>query len=324
MASKPSDIGILSGWRRPVFSALVMIGLFALIFTVAPIGPTFAALKRVRPVTILLVLLVSTGSNIFMYADRWRRTLMHIGMRVSFAETLCVHLATGPLRLLFPIQVGEVVTAATLARRAGGSTSRVLGSILYGKYLSLAASLLLLAAGLLAGASAETRLLRATAIMSCAALLLFLSLEGRLVREFATRAASRFHPSLGETAGHFFATFEEIPRAGKLRLYAYSVLFQATEIVSCKLLLDDMGIVLPLSRLIVDVQILVLAASLPISFAGVGSREGVALILLAPFGAPASAVAFGLAYSLFEYLWPMITGLPLLPWLWRSRPRSIA
>jgi uncharacterized membrane protein YbhN (UPF0104 family) len=244
-----------------------------------------------------------------VYADRWRLALRHIGVTSSIGKLIRIHVGTGPIRLLFPIQTGELLTAAALARQTGSSTSKVFSTILYNKYLTLFATCALLAIGVLAGAG-QSQTLIAVATLSLFALAIFAVFEFKPARSIAVRIVTKIHPPLGAVASNLLSAYVDIPIGAKLKLLVYSLLFQFSEVVSCYLLFKDLGINLDFAQLIAFVQIIILASSIPISLAGVGTREGITLLLLAPFTTPEAAVAAGIAYSFFEYIWPLIMGLP--------------
>ncbi len=305
-----NSMGHTGHWKKSILPGVMTLAIFGVIFTFVPIKETWETARRVSPWTILIVLAISTVFNSLVYSDRWRFALKHVGLKVGLMEILRVHLATGPIRLILPIQTGELATAAALARRSGSSTGMVFGTILYNKYLTLVATLILLAGGLFAGASMDGSVLRVTVGAGLAALCIFMAFEVRIMRRIFIRAASGTHAFLGELAKNLLTAYDKIPLAAKFKLVAYSLFFQFSEVVSCCLLFRDFGIDMPFGQLVVYVQLFVLITSLPISIAGAGTREGLALILLAPLSSPETAVACGLVYSFLEYLWPLVMGFP--------------
>ncbi len=294
-----------------IFPFAITLAIFGLIFAFVPLRNTWDAICRLSPWTILIVLLIATIFSSLVYSIRWRYALKHIGLRIGVIEITRIQVATGPIHLALPMQTGELVTAAVLARRANASTGMIFGTIVYNKYLTLVATLILLAAGLIAGASTDYPVLRVTAGAGLAALLVFMAFEVRLTRSLIIRMASGAHSGLGELAENFLAAYDKIPLKAKFILVCYSLFIQFSEVVSCLLLFRDFGIDMPFAQLLVYVQLFILITSLPISIAGTGTREGLALILLAPHSSPETAVACGLAYSFLEYIWPLIMGLPL-------------
>ena len=290
---------------------MITLLLVGLVFAYVSPGRVLQSLKLLHWQTILLVLALSTFFNIFIYADRWRLALKAIGIRIPLKEIALVHAGTGPYRLLFPIQTGELVSALVLAQRNQAKVGHVLGTVLYNKYLTLMATLILLAAAVLIDFPTEASTLKWTAGFGIAVLLGFASLEIRAVRNLLVRGATRLNLSLGEFTPRLLAAFEQMPARSKIGLLLYTLFFQFSEVVVCYFLFRDLGIHLPFARLVAYVQLMILISSLPISIAGVGPREHSAFLLLAAAASAEAAVAAGFAFSFFEYLWPMILGLPL-------------
>jgi len=304
-------LGQPRNWKRVLLLAASTLIILGVVFAFVPVGPTLAAIGRLRLSTIVLVLAISTVFNALVFSDRWRRALAHVGVQVSLREVVRVEVGTGPIRLLFPIQAGELITAAALARRSRSPTGKVVSTLLYNKFLTLLATFLLLTLGVLCGGSSQGFIMRAVAVAGFAVVGVFFLLEIRPVRTALVRLAGRLGKKSGETAVALFAAFDELPARAKFNLLLYSVFFQFSEVVACFFLFRDLGIHLPFGQLVVFVQLIILASSLPVSIAGFGTREGAALILLAPLATPEAAVAAGIVYSFFEYLWPMIMGLPI-------------
>lgn len=311
MVSKP-ETGSMSVKKKSVLVTAATIAIFFVIFAFVPFEKTVESLKNLRLSTVLLVLFISTAFNSIVYADRWRRSLAYVGIPLPLTEVMKVHVATGPVRLLLPVQTGELLTATALAKRAGVSIMKVIGTIMYNKLLTLAATLILLVGGLASGVSEITPLLGITAGTGLAVVVILLAFEMKATRNLFVKGAARINRALGEKAKKLLASFEYIPPRAKLFLLLYSIFFQFSEVISCYLIFRDLGISIPFGQLVVYVQILILASTLPISIAGIGTREGVALILLSQISSPESAVAAGIAYSFFEYLWPLVMGLPFI------------
>ncbi|MDP8223875.1 MAG: lysylphosphatidylglycerol synthase transmembrane domain-containing protein [Candidatus Lernaella stagnicola] len=285
--------------------------LLGAVFFFVPVGDILSRLRQLRLETILAALALSTFFNALVYADRWRMALRHLDITPRLGTIVRVFVATGPFRLLLPNQTGELAAGAMLAGYADIPIGPTISTQIYNKYLTLLATFLLLAVGVLAGAPTHLNFLRWVAGFTIAVLGAFFVLETKWGRRLFIGIAKEFGRTPGRVMLALLSAFERLSPLAKLKLLAYTIVFQASEIVVCYLLFRDLGIELPLGQLIAYVQLMILAAALPISFAGTGTREGVALLLLAPVAGRDVAVAAGLAYSFFEYLWPLLMGLPL-------------
>ncbi|MCB9477842.1 MAG: flippase-like domain-containing protein [Deltaproteobacteria bacterium] len=300
-----------------IATALILGGVFYLV----PMRATWAALRGLPWGISAAAMVVSLVFNVGLYADRWRRTLSYIGIRLSLADALRIHLATGPLRLLFPIQTGELITAAVAAKKADAPVAVVAGAIAYNKYLTLLATLLMLGIAAAMHPGAVGPLGAAVGLAGLAAFLAVGTLNFQKVREGLARLLAKLPFLTTRLPLDFFLPFDRLSRPERARLLAYSFVFQCSEIISCALIFHALKIPLSFWDLVAVVQVIVLVSNLPITIAGVGTREGAALVLLGALTTNENAVAAGVAFSFFEYLWPMLVGLIWLPGLIR-RPRS--
>ena len=77
------------------------------------------------------------------------------------------------------------------------------------------------------------------------------------------------------------------------------------------------GIALPFGIAMASMPVILLAAGLPITPAGLGTQQAAFLYFYAPYGDPAAILAFGLAYPVVVTLARCLLGLPYL----RSLPQ---
>lgn len=288
----------------------VSIVLLALVVWFVDFRQVWPALTSLDPLFLLALLGLAVAHHVIMYCDRWNRMLSYIGYKHSLNEVILVHLGTGPLHLLMPIQTGEAVTAYALARRGNNPVAVYFGTIAYGKYLNLIATLGILVIGLAFTKKmplADTELAMAVFL---AIMLLGISLEIKPIRGIFLKVAGRFGDRVANIVNELFAVYEDVSIPRKLFLLAYSFAFQFLEVVFCKLLFDHMGIVVPFPTLMAFIGLIMLATSVPITIAGVGTREALCIPLLAPFADKPTAVAAGITYTFTQYIWPMIVGVP--------------
>jgi len=296
--------------RRIVLLVCTTVGLLLLVFWWAPVDKTLATIGLLRGRTLLLVLLISTLTNIGLYGERWYRTLKLVGISVPFGYLLRLNAGTGPVRLLLPIQTGEIIAAAILGRRLDKPVSTIVSTLFYNKYLSFAATLLLALGGMIAGAPTTMQAAWLIASFAGGVTILFLLLESRRVRQWIVHLAGKIHPGLAQGSARLLSTHAHLACRAKVILLAYAFTFAMIEVITMWLIARDLGLAVSFGQLLVIVQLMVLVTNLPITVAGVGSREALSLVLLAHFATPEQAAAFGVLYSAVEYLWPLLAGLP--------------
>ncbi len=82
------------------------------------------------------------------------------------------------------------------------------------------------------------------------------------------------------------------------------------------------GVALPFGVAMASMPVILLAAVLPITPAGLGTQQATILFFYAPYGDPAAILAFGLAFPVVVTLARCLLGLPYLRSLARQRRRA--
>ena len=82
------------------------------------------------------------------------------------------------------------------------------------------------------------------------------------------------------------------------------------------------GVALPFGIAMASMPVILLAAGLPITPAGLGTQQAAMLFFYAPYGDPAAILAFGLAFPVAVTLARCVLGLPYLRSIARLRARA--
>ena len=208
--------------------------------------------------------------------------------------------------LVSPGRVGEVSRVAFLGR---GNRAAVVGLVLLDRLADLTVVLVLALAGL-------ARLVPATALVVAALLAVAAGIAVR--PEVAVGAAARLAARTGPFArmassltqgAHRLATW---PMAFKVRFLGYTVFGYLVALVQFHLLLANYGPV-DFAWVLLTQPVIMLINTVPVTVAGLGMREGAAVLLLAPFGVSAAA-ALSAAFLLFllNTAVPGVAGMALL------------
>jgi len=291
-------------------SITVSLVLLAIVIFIVDFGKVAPALLSINFQTLIIIMVLSVLHHVLMYCDRWQRMLKYLGYEYTLGEVFLVHLGTGPFHLVMPIQTGEALTAYALAKRRNNPVAVFLGTIGYGKYLNLIATLLLVLAGFLLIETSPMPGIKIGIWIFSAIVIFGLLLEIKNTREMFISLAGIFGDKASKGITQLFAVFSHISYEKKLFLLFYSLLFQFIEVLLCYMLFAAMGIIVPFPNLVAIIGIILLLTNIPITVAGAGTREALCLILLAPYADQATAVAAGVAYTSTQYLWPMIVGAP--------------
>ncbi|MDP8234838.1 MAG: lysylphosphatidylglycerol synthase transmembrane domain-containing protein [Candidatus Erginobacter occultus] len=300
-----------------IISLAMTAALLVLIFRKIDPARVLASLEDARIIPLLSALAVSFLTNCLLAAIKWRRILAPLGLKISIREAFLVKMGSAPWKSLLPFRSGETSRVIYLKRRHHFSAARATGSILLELVLNIFVFLLFIVAGGAACAGSPPRVLTATALVLAAGGAVFLAAgragPRRWVRWGLDRIPSpRFRGGL-ETLLTFHRYF---PRREILPPLFYSLVIQAGKLLSFFLIATAFRLTFSPVIYLVILPFSILVSTIPITFLGIGLREG-SLVELVPLysSLPAAAILGpALIFSLVEYLFPALLGL-----LWTAR-----
>jgi len=319
--SEPTDEAIpqrtRAPWLRRVLPYVLAVGIVGVLVSKVGVGDIATELRRVDVRMVLLATVLSCVANTFVGADKWRRIVNIMGCAVSFRESLFIRLGAGPIRFSVPAKGGELVKPLYLSRHHGLPFVRGTSSLLLDKVLNFWGVLFFLFAGIpFFGESVPRYAVVFPIAFVAGPVVLWYS------RGFLYGIASRLHGKLHKLMVELLSAFEIVSPSQWTFLFVYSVVFQATEIVTCYLACRAVGIdpVVPFHKLMVIVPLVIVFSNIPGPISGLGYREAAMLALLSRYAGATSeqAVTAGLLLSTAEYILPAAIGIPLLPAFVRS------
>jgi hypothetical protein len=288
------------------------------------------ALGRVLERAALLPALAAAALTVpilLVKVARWRLLLGALGIACGFLRASVLFFAALALGVVTPGRLGEALRAFTLHWETGAPLARTFASVLADRLLDLA---VLLGTGLVAGAfvlsagQASRGSVAVIAATLAASLLMlwprFWRLVAALALRIATRSGLQRDPAGGAPAVEAFgAAMRELfgPRLalGALAtVAAYGLMF-----VQCWLIARSLGIPVGLGTVAGMMALANLAAFLPISILGVGTRDAVLVALFALVGLPAEqAVALSVGFLVLNNL--VATAVGGIAWFGQPRP----
>lgn len=241
---------------------------------------------------------------------------------VSLGRATEMVLASSALNVVLPSKLGDIVKGAFLDRdRPGGDPETGIALGIFEKGLDTAAlcALLLLAS---AGAPPEEPLGWALLAGAAAAVLAFAAvLAPAVARRVAARAAQEGSGLLaraGRLAGRLGRVVLRLrERPARLRLIVGSaVVLWALHLVQFSLGLRATGAAAPLALVFSRVPMALLVGLLPVTFAGIGTRDAAFVYFLGGPVGSGPALALGVLATL-RYVLVAVAGLPFVPRLRR-------
>ncbi|MCE9616419.1 MAG: flippase-like domain-containing protein [Lentisphaerae bacterium] len=286
---------------------LVGLVLFAALLVYAHPGQVWAAARDVRVVPLLLAAAAAIGV-IVLRNIRWKYMLAFCGGTIRWRDLWPLALVSSFLGNLTPGRAGEL-WKMTFAGATTFTRSQYLVSFFYDRLLDAATMALLAFAGLIGATAPGTAGFR-FALGAIVGLSIAAVAGRRQIRVWIERAMRRYDlpwqplsRAAGATAGRAAVMLVAHVLSVVLYIAIYAGLFRAV------------GVSVPVAPLTVAASVASMVAILPISVAGLGTREAVLLHFLRPYyDAPSQVILVGmLDVVLLAYV---LSGLLALPcWL---------
>ncbi|MFH1057556.1 MAG: lysylphosphatidylglycerol synthase transmembrane domain-containing protein [Pseudomonadota bacterium] len=304
-----------------------LIGPALLIYLVvrADFGRILAELGQARPLPLIIALLVLTWPPILARWWRWRVLNRALGVRIAPGREWLTHLAAAALGLVTPGRAGEFVKLHLL-ERLGVPTSRSFASVVGDR---LADAVWLLTAGAAALAWHLARIGRDAAWVwwGLGALIMAGAAGGWLALGLARRLKTRLHGRLAPDSrrgkllgwlGEAWSGFSALGWRAWTAAGVLTVLAWLLQMLQGWVFLQALGLAIGPLDLVAALTLAALLALLPVSVAGIGSRD---LALVYFFGLAGVAPSGALAYSFCIILTVLVclAGGALAAWRLPSR-----
>lgn len=250
-------------------------------------------------IALLVAAILTALIGVVLSAWRWQRVLLLFDVRVGM-RSLFSHYVVGLLvGNVLPSTIGGDVVRVARASKTVGSPSVSFGSVVLERLTGFVALPLLVFAGfalrpsLIDHAHAWIAVLIAVLTLALLALILFLVGHPRLAGRYAERENwSRF-------IGAVHIGVERLRREPRqiVPILGTALLFQLSQIVMFALIFRALDLPVPLAAAIGFAPAVLMLQVLPISFSGLGVREGALVLFLHSFGVSnAQAFAAGLLW----------------------------
>jgi uncharacterized protein (TIRG00374 family) len=312
------------GWFLLLARWAVALLIFGILFHFLPVSQLRDALSRVpltRFFAVLLIYLIALTGGIL----KWHTVVNSAGAQLSFAASAQCY-TSGLFGALFLPSIigGDVARLAVGISRSPRPAAVITGNIA-DRFLDIAAQLSLVSLGLilLPGSlpTAFQNPARRVLFIGLLALAVFFSLLFILHRPLLRGRSIRFRRRIVQLRNALRLISRHPHRLVFGWLLGTSV--QGTYVLLTALLGVSCGLTIPLRVWLIAWPLAKIAAVMPITQGGVGIREAALVVLLAPFGAPASKVlATGIVWEGVIVTAGLLAGLTALL-LSRSEPAPL-
>lgn len=306
--------------KKPHLWWIIGIAIMAFILSKIDLANTFLIFSTTKVSYLPFIFFLSIPS-ILMKAFRWRYLLKMQQIDYGFKASLLTFLAGLYVGIITPGRIGELARVYYLKEEKRISVGKSLSSLLVDRILDVLILLFFACSGLLIFSVSK----KITVLIVALAVLLALGGTLSLRREYAQRVLGflsglSFFKKLADQAGITFGDFYGgIEKMRDWRLTFPLLLTLSAYLISffqCYLISVALNIPISFSYLVFCVAIVSLVSWIPISIAGIGTRDATLIGLFAVLGLePEPAVSFSLMY-LFVFN-VSVASMGLLAW-WRK------
>lgn len=294
----------------------VSLGILALIYwqiDVRRLGEAFATSDLV-PLLIGVLMVVP-----ITLVTAWRFTLLiPDGAHVGTGESTRLVLATSSLNMVLPSKMGDLAKAWFLRERGAMSGSLALSCVVFEKACDLLSLLAWCVVGLALYPAKDALFWAMTAMVAGGLAVGLTLLRSQRAAHVFFATISRVAPrrvagALDGLAGDWAAMHAYFWRSGRrlVAITAISLFSWLLHLVQIWLFAVALSPIVPFLANIALAPLAILAGLLPLTFAGIGTRDAALIYFYAPYMAAPAGAALGLLCTL-RYILPAVGGLPFL------------
>jgi glycosyltransferase 2 family protein len=269
-------------------AAALVLGILLYLLPVAPLRAALARVPLTRFVAVLLIYLFALSAGII----KWHMVVNTAGAQLRFAESTQCYTSGLFGDLFLPSVIGGDVARLAVGISHSPRPAAVITGNVADRFLDLAAQLTLVSIGLMLLPGSLPKALQAPArhvlFAGVVAAVVFLLLVCTLHRPLLQGRSIRVRRRLAQVR-HAIRMVGRRPYRLVLG-WLLGITVQGTYVLLTALLGVSCGLGVPLRVWLFAWPLAKIAAVMPITQGGIGVREAALVVLLAPFGAPASTV----------------------------------
>lgn len=248
---------------------------------------------------LILAILVIFLAPVFS-AKRWQTILKSMDYHISFRDSFKIIMAVFPASAVTPAKVGDLIRAHYLKDKV--PITQTMGAVVTERFIDI----FILASYSFAGAA----FLENGLIMGISLFIIFLTPSSFLIVNKIKLPPGKWQQRI-ENFLHVSKVFISQPQK-LLPVLFFSIIFWSTNIFEAKILFLSLGVNVPLFYIAAAFPLTIFIGLLPITLAGMGTRDSAIIYLFSSFGSASVSLGVGLLYSLFAYWLVALIGLPFM------------
>lgn len=248
---------------------------------------------------LILAILVIVLAPVFS-AKRWQIILKAIDHDISFRDSFKIIMAAFPASAVTPAKVGDLIKAHYLKDKV--PVTQTMGAVVTERFIDI----FVLASYSFVGAA----FLGHKLIMSISLFIIFLAPLSFLVVNKIKLPPGKWQQRI-ENFLSVSKVFISQPQK-LLPILFLSIIFWSMNIFEAKILFLALGVNVPLFYVAAAFPLAIFIGLLPITIAGMGTRDSAIIYFFSAFGSTSVSLGVGLLYSLFAYWLVALIGLPFM------------
>lgn len=284
---------------KPLFFFAVTLLIFYLIFRKVDYLSLKEALLNVKWSYLTLVFLITLLAQVIS-AKKWQAMLKAMDYSISFKDSFRIIMATVPISTITPAKAGDLIRAHYLRDKI--PVAQVMGGVVTERLIDVS----ILAFYSFAGAL----FLKNWVIGGISLSIIFLVPSLFLVINRIRLPLGRWQ----ERIEGFLRISQIFIREPKkiFPILFYGASLWLLIILAAKILFLALGASIPLLYVAAAFPIAIFIGLLPITIAGMGTRDSAIIYFFSPFASTSTSLGVGLLYSLFAYWFVALLGLPFM------------
>ncbi len=255
-----------------------------------------ALMKVSRMNFILAALLVSIIAHPFISAYRWRKTVNYLGGSLCYKNSLYIILANGPFENIIPVKAGKLLKALYLAKVNHLPLSLGTVSVVINFIIGIVSLCLMVITGML----------------SLFVLNPFLHLN---IKAFGISGdvTISWWTKLQRKKDNLLSIIKQVRGKAIGIILALAFFMDFLQMVDFYLLAKAVGIFMPFYKILIFVPMVIMISNLPVTIAGLGTREASVLFLFSGYAAKEDLFILGVLFSFVWYILPSLMGIIFVP-----------
>ena len=301
---------------KKLISLAVSATILAVIYWKIDLAALFAAFAETLPWTLGAAIAMVFPITLL---TAWRLVLLVPGDgRLRLGEATRLILAASALNMVLPSKMGDLAKSAFMGRRGALTGTLAVSLVVFEKATDMLALLAWCVVGLLLYPHKDWFFFTMAAVVGAGLVFGLVMLGSLAFADLLFVAAPRLLPaSMGPKVDRLRQSWREMHgffwqrRRFSAGIMGLSLFLWFLHLFQIWLFALALGAAVPLLGNLALAPLAILAGLLPLTFAGIGTRDAALILLFRPFMEPAAGAALGLLCTL-RYLLPAVGGLPFL------------